>query len=611
VRRLLFGAYAVQALAYLVWRGLFTLNPEHPIYAGIFFVAEAFCIASSLVFYKLIVARGPSPVATPPAEMPTVDVFLCTLNEELDLLRTSAVAARDMQGPHRTWICDDGRRDTVRALAAELGVGYLTREGNEHFKAGNLNNALAATNGELVLVLDADHVARRGMLARLSPLFADPSVALVQTPQVYYNVDSYQHALSSRRLWHEAVLFHHVMQPGASRLNAAFFVGTGAMLRRSALERVGGFATGSITEDIHTSMRLHAAGFRSLYVDEALGFLLAPDTPLAYARQRLRWAQGAMQILRRDHPLRMRGLSGWQKVAYLNSLAGYLAAWQHLIFYLAPGLFALAAFSPIAVDPTLALPVFVAHIAVDLFIYKLLAAPYARLFLGECYKVLSVAIYVRASATLLSPEGLRFRVTPKGRHAGLPLEIVLPAAGLFAFNLTAFGAGVFRLFRGDPHPGALVLATFFAGQFAFASALALVHAWDRRRAHEPYTFPVVLPQPDGAEIRRLSHDTAWLSTPDRPAAGDRVSLDLTLAGVPRPVPGVVQAAAREGGGHVVRVALGPLTGSERDAMDAFFFNNAVPRFLGAFTDAPAGPAPDGEAPPPARRGFLALRGGIL
>ena len=276
-KQALVGVHAALALPYLAWRAGWTLNFEHPVYAVVFLLAEAFCVVSSWVFYQLVAARGEPPVPPPPTHRPTVDVLICTYNEEIDLLRTTAVAARDMDGAPAVWICDDGRRPAVEALAREIGVGYLTRPSNEHYKAGNLNNALEHTTGELVLVLDADHVPRGALAERLASFFADPKVGLVQTPQVYYNIDSYQHHVSNRtrRLWHEATVFHHMMQPGAQRRNAAFFVGTGAMLRRAALDQVGGFATGSITEDIHTSIRLHGAGWRSVYVDEALGFLEA------------------------------------------------------------------------------------------------------------------------------------------------------------------------------------------------------------------------------------------------------------------------------------------------------------------------------------------------
>ncbi len=624
VRRVLFAIYVLASVLYVGWRLGWTLNLEQPVYALMFFFAEAFCILSSLVFYKVIVVRPPA--AQPPESAdhaPTVDVFIATYNEELELVRTTAVAARDMAGDHTTWICDDGRREEMRRLAEELGVGYLTRPDNSHAKAGNLNNALAHSSGELVLVLDADHVLRRQALQCLAPHFADPTVGLVQTPQVYYNVDSYQHAVSRRKriLWHEAAIFHHLMQPGASRLNAAFFVGTGALLRRSALDEVGGFATGSITEDIHTSMRLHAAGYRSVYVDQALGFLLAPDTPLAYCRQRLRWAQGSMQLLRRENPLTKPGLSFWQRVAYMNSLGGYLAAYQHVIFYLAPAIYLLWGMSPIAVDPVVGFPLFVAHIVFDLIIYKLLAAPYARLFLSECFKLLSVALFVRASTTLLSNQDLPFRVTPKGRNAGLPLDLVALPLVLFVFNITAVGLGLVRLLTGPEHVGAVVLTTFFAMLFSVAGALALVHAYERRGSDESFAFQVCFEASPGLEIHRLNHEVAYgvatAALTRGLTAGQTLDLDLTPLGIGRLVGGRVLAIAEPRRGatdRVVKLALDSLHPRERDALDRCFFQTAVPRLLADMALAPDGPPPEalpGREIEVETGSFLAVRTGLI
>jgi cellulose synthase (UDP-forming) len=245
--RLLLWVYAAVALAYMAWRLHSTLSMEYMVFGVSFYVAEAWSLASSLIFYAMLSKRPRDTNVSAPREGLSVDVFVATYNESLELVRSTAVAARDMHYPHQTWICDDGRRPEMRALADELGVGYISRPDNAHFKAGNLNNAMSQTTGDFVVVLDADHLLAADFLTSLLGYFEEDSeLALVQIPQVYYNVDSYQHALSDRRrmLWHEASLFHHRMQPGADAYGAAFFVGTGAILRRSALQAVGGIATG-------------------------------------------------------------------------------------------------------------------------------------------------------------------------------------------------------------------------------------------------------------------------------------------------------------------------------------------------------------------------------
>ena len=601
-RHPLFWTYVLVAATYLTWRVGFTLSADHSLFSFVFFVAELFSIATSVVFYAFVTVR-PSDASPPRAEDGVaVDIFIATYDESTELVRTTVVAARNVTYPHRTWICDDGKRKEMRALAEELGVEYITRPSNTHFKAGNLNHALSQTAGELVVVLDADHVLAPEFLSELLGYFHDPELALVQIPQIYYNLDSYQHVLSDRRLllWHEAAIFHHRIQPGAGEYGAAFFVGTGAILRRSSLEAIGGFATGSVTEDIHTSLRLHAAGYRSVYVDRPLGYMLAPDTPLAYACQRLRWTQGAMQVLRGEPALWSKSLKPWQRVGYLNSLLGYFAAYQHLVFYLAPGIFLLTGLSPISVDPDIGLPVFATYIVFSLVLYKLVAAPYARLFLGECYKMLNLAIHIRGSLTLLSSAEVPFRITPKGAHEGLPLFLLVPAVVLFLFNLTAVGVGVTRIATGSAQLGSLLLATGFAIFFAVAGALASLQACERRSHNEAFVFPVSLRSTlrnlgsrssIPVQILRLNHSVAYLALDLPASAADVGRLDLHVAGVPRPVH--VEWMGQQATGdlgrriHVLKIRLIGLSASERDAIDRYLFETSMPQFLERFRHAPS------------------------
>ncbi len=599
-RRAGFALFMGVTAAYLAWRLIATLNPLSPVYSVVFLASEGVGAIAAFVFYAFLTAprRSDEPPA-PPVGL-EVDVFIATYNEDPELLRTTAVAARDMEYPHRTWLCDDGRRESVRLLAEELGVGYLTRPRNEHFKAGNLNEALARTTGDLVVTLDADHVPRRAFLMRTLGYFADPSVAFVQTPQVYYNIDSFQHALHARRrlLWHESSVFHHAMQPGAGHYGAAFFVGTGAVLRRSALDEIGGFATGSITEDIHTSMRLHARGHRSVYRDEALGFMLAADTPLAYLVQRLRWAQGSMQLLRWENPVRVRGLSAWQRVGYLNAMGSYLLSYQHVVFYLAPILYLLLGWSPISLELGVGMGWFFAYITFGLVTFRVLAAPHGRLFLAEVFKLVNLSVFVLASLTVLEPQGLRFRVTPKGSHGGLPWSFLVAPLLLLVGSLTATGVGVTGLVGGSAsNPGATLLTTAFAAFFSVVAAISLLHTFERRETSDEFAVPVRLEalldgQP--ALLERMSLHHAYLRVAASTEPGRAVTLHIVGLELAHAITGQVLAttAARPGSGDVVvKVVLDPLPPAVRDALDRLFFEYALPSFFAEFTDTPPGPPP--------------------
>src|SRR5262249_13137652 len=132
------------------------------------------------------------------------------------------------------------------------------------------------------------------------------------------------------------------------RWNAASYCGSCAVIRRSALDRVGGFATGTIAEDLHTSIRLHKAGFQSVYHNVSLVYGIAPVTYELFESQRVRQGQGAMQVWRREGVVFARGLSLPQRLCYMSSIVTYLNAWPRALFYLLPAFVLAGGAMPIA-----------------------------------------------------------------------------------------------------------------------------------------------------------------------------------------------------------------------------------------------------------------------
>jgi cellulose synthase (UDP-forming) len=594
-RTVAFGGFVAATIAYLVWRALATRNPDAPVYSWVFLALEAYAAASAVTFY-LITLRRADPEPRPPTPGRAVDVFICTYNEPAALLRQTIRRAVAMDYPHRTYVLDDGRRPEIRELATSLGAGYVTRERNLDYKAGNLNNALASTGGELIVVLDADHLVRRDFLTRLVGYFDEPDVAVVQTPQVFYNLDSFQHHFRPRRrrLWHEGAIFHHAMQPGANRWNAAFFVGTGAILRRRALETIGGFATGSVTEDAYTCMRLHAAGLRSVYHDEPLGYLVAPESLHQYLTQRLRWGQGSMQILRREHPLFEPGLTWQQRLVYTVALSSFAQAIVHLAYYLAPAVFLLGGPAPLAADDPLDFAPLLAHIGFDLLMFKLWLGPLARPLLSECYKFLNLYAFLKAlGGYLRSSARLTFQVTTKGRDQGVSLRLLAPQAALLLINVTAFGHGVISLSTGG-HPTigwlGTSVATGFAGLFVLVGTMTFLFAHHRLAAASDYTFPDEIhgeledgAAPTPALILR-GNEAEMVALVARGWAGEvgaQVTLALALAPGEPPVraPARVEAIERTPDGAVVRLALHDLSPAAGDRLFDRFVEEAVPRLL--------------------------------
>jgi cellulose synthase/poly-beta-1,6-N-acetylglucosamine synthase-like glycosyltransferase len=342
----LFGYLAV-ALAYLGWRA--TIINWGIWYGPLLYVAEVYGVlmTSTLVW---LVRRIDLPIHRPTRLNTTVDALIPTCNEPLEVLAPTIQAALGIRGIRHVLVLDDGARPEVAHLARQLGAKYFPRHTNLHAKAGNMNNGLAHTDAQFVVCLDADHVAQPQLLERTLGYFDDPDVALVQSPQLYYNRQSF---LFRRRRhggwWSEQAMFYDVVQPAKNRYNAAFFVGTSAVLRRSALDTVDGFATGTATEDIHTSLRLHAHGWKSVFIKDQLAFGLEAESLKEYYRQRRRWAAGSLGLLLRspDSPLRVRGLTRAQRLSYLTSTLSHLLGVQRLVHFVLPVIWVMVGTSPI------------------------------------------------------------------------------------------------------------------------------------------------------------------------------------------------------------------------------------------------------------------------
>jgi cellulose synthase (UDP-forming) len=266
----------------------------------------------------------------PPASGATVDFLIPTYNEPFAVLAPTIAGAVAIKYPHNTYVLDDGKRDWVKQLCRRFGVNYVTRPTNAGAKAGNLNHALFVTYGEFVAVVDADFVPSPDFIDDMLGYFEDEKVAFVQGPQEFYNRDSFQHLKYDEEGWHVQTLFFKTIQPGKNHWNAAFWCGCPSMLRRTALESVGGVASTTVTEDLHTSVKFHAAGWKSVYHAGTVALGIAPNDYDGFVLQRLRWAQGTMQVIRREW--RIRGLSLPQRINYVASIGTYFDAMRKAVF---------------------------------------------------------------------------------------------------------------------------------------------------------------------------------------------------------------------------------------------------------------------------------------
>jgi cellulose synthase/poly-beta-1,6-N-acetylglucosamine synthase-like glycosyltransferase/Flp pilus assembly protein TadD len=408
-------------LFYLTFR-LFYFNNTGPYALAVsilLYVAEAWGIFNLFLFF-LQVWEVKESASQPVLEGRTVDVFVPTYNEDPALLRATLEACVRMDYPHRTYVLDDGRRPEVEALARDLGIEYIARPDNRHFKAGNLNFAFERTDGEFVVVLDADHVPEPHFITRLIGYFRDDRLGYVQTPHAFYNFDSFQARLdhANRKYWEEGHLFYYVIQPGRNRWSCPIFAGSAAMFRRAAIRDVGLMATETITEDMHTGLRMNAQGWRSIAISERLvAGQAAPDITTFHA-QRLRWGTGNLSIMKYDNPLTVRGLSVAQRLCYLGSMLHWASGPFKLIIYLTPILMLFSGIPPVREFTWELLWVTLVYLVVSLTTLKIVSNGYGSIINSELFAMVNFWTQIKSVFRAVLGYGSRhFHVTPKGAAA--------------------------------------------------------------------------------------------------------------------------------------------------------------------------------------------------
>ncbi|HFV3995888.1 TPA: UDP-forming cellulose synthase catalytic subunit [Escherichia coli] len=318
---------------YIWWRYTSTLNWDDPVslVCGLILLfAETYAwIVLVLGYFQVVwpLNRQPVPLPKDMSLWPSVDIFVPTYNEDLNVVKNTIYASLGIDWPKdklNIWILDDGGREEFRQFAQNVGVKYIARTTHEHAKAGNINNALKYAKGEFVSIFDCDHVPTRSFLQMTMGWFLkEKQLAMMQTPHHFFSPDPFERNLGRfRKTPNEGTLFYGLVQDGNDMWDATFFCGSCAVIRRKPLDEIGGIAVETVTEDAHTSLRLHRRGYTSAYmrIPQAAG--LATESLSAHIGQRIRWARGMVQIFRLDNPLTGKGLKFAQRLCYVNAKGG-------------------------------------------------------------------------------------------------------------------------------------------------------------------------------------------------------------------------------------------------------------------------------------------------
>ena len=463
-QRLVGSVFLILFVRYFLWRSLTTLNfssPAEGIFSASLFAMELLAmIGSAFQMLLLFTAKNRDRQADKCSIAvkqnrynPSVDILIPSYNEPDFIVKRTIMGCQAIDYDRKqVYILDDTKRQSIKQLAAELGCHYITRSDNSHAKAGNLNNALRQTNGDLVVVFDADFIPTTNFLERTVGFFRNEKIALLQTPQSFYNADPIARNLGLERvLTSEEEVFYRYLQPIKDGAGSVVCAGTSFVARRDALKDIGYFATDSVSEDYFTGIRLSARGYELAYLDEKLSAGLAAESIGAHIDQRLRWVRGTLQaFFIRANPLTIPGLSLWQRLGHLEGLIHWFTCLPRVFFLFVPLICIFGHLSPVLTTLPEVVYMFLPYFVLLLTMFSWLNKRSRSILLSDVYSIIqAIPVSITVIKVLLSPFGKGFKVTPKGLSRdkfnynwslAFPMTLLL-AATLVSFSISIINFG--------------------------------------------------------------------------------------------------------------------------------------------------------------------------
>lgn len=378
---------------------------------------------------------------------PSVNVFITVAGEPVDVIEETARAAKSMEYRNfNVYLLNDGyvaNKDNwkeIEWLAEDLGIRCITRRTPGGAKAGNINNALEQTNGELVVIFDADHIPYPDFLKKTVPYFHDRTVGFVQSPQYYKNYEANRVTEGS---WDQQRLYYGAICKGKNRHFATTMCGTNMVIRRTALEEVGGMCSTNIAEDFITGMFIHERGWKSIYVPEVLAEGLAPEDFRSYWKQQHRWARGSLEVFFFANPLFRKGLTLPQKIQYLSSSSYYLSGLFVLTNGIMPIIYFFTGESLFTTATMVIAAVFLPYIFLTLYNLQR-SSSFTYTFRAIAFSMGSFPIYISALADTIFGLKQSFSITSKKRIKGSFAYLVIPHLLYIILAISGMGYALFQ-----------------------------------------------------------------------------------------------------------------------------------------------------------------------
>ena len=543
--------------------------------------------------------RTPVPLPEDPENWPAVDLLIPTYNEPLSVVRFTALAAMNIDWPAdklNVYILDDGKREEFRKFAEDAGIGYMTRDDNKHAKAGNINRALERLDAPFVAIFDSDHVPTRSfMQVTLGWFLRDRKLGMLQTPHHFYSPDPFERNLDQFRVIpNEGELFYGIVQDGNDFWNATFFCGSCAVLRRTALDEIGGIAVETVTEDAHTSLRMQMNGWNTAYINIPQAAGLATERLSGHVKQRIRWARGMIQILRVDNPLFAKGLKAAQRLCYFNAMTHFLYALPRLIFLTAPLIYLILGHTNVPGYWAAILAYAFPHLVLSSLTNSRIQGQHRHSFWNEIYEtVLAPYIFLPTMLALINPKLGSFNVTAKGgvvNRSFFDTRIAQPFLLMLVLNFIGILCAIPRYFNlnvwllrnmyDGSHPGTIVMNLIWTCFNIVILGVATAVAWEsqqrRQTVRVSMTVPADVVLADGTVVQGVTADLSSggvMMNIDRSFTalpGESVKLVFPVLDGDATLPATVVSAD----GRSLRAQFDPLNLQEEEALTMVLYSRA-------------------------------------
>jgi cellulose synthase (UDP-forming) len=555
-------------VGYLTWRLLYTL-PVGGVDRSVAWLLLAFeALPLFTVSIRIItlwrIDNGQAPPAPVTETHLRVAVLIPTYNEPVEVIAPTIAASCALQPAHETWVLDDGDRQWVADLCAAYGARYVRRDDHSHAKAGNLNHALDLMDFEdvaeiggidVIAVLDCDHVPLSTFLTATLGWFDDDEIALVQGPQAYYNAGAFDDDGRSG----EQGLFFNVLMPARQAAGVGpFWCGSTSLLRVSALREIGGVATETVVEDMHTTLKLIRKGWKTAYHHQTLAVGIAPQTPEQYLVQRRRWGMGAMQVLARERLWAAKAWMSWRNfLEYINGTLWWLEGIATLLAFTVPMALLVSGASTSRANPLVYACAFFAMFSVRMWGMRRLMRKEIHFRTAFALRVLRIPVGVACLWWLVTRRTLSFEVTEKGganvRMRGRIPRIIWLLAAIVGSTATYAAAGLAGVVPWMTDPG----STASSGVWLLLAAVVLLsgvrriraaeYATSRRNAHRVRAIAAV--EVDGVEGELVDVSTGGAAVRLPKGVGARAGIvEFTLPGAEQPIKVRIAPLARQSRG---------------------------------------------------------------